>query len=175
MKIRVRLIDCTFLIILLFQIGCEAKKADLEEQINQLEAAIDRDNNSNFQQQALTENTTKLVSLYDQYIQNYPGSDIAAEYLYNAAMVSANNLQNYNRALNYLEQLRREYPNSQRQEEALFMMGYMYSNELGNYERAKVIYESFLEKYPESKLVSSVQFELEHLGKSQIDLDFLGE
>ena len=161
MKIRVRLIDCTFLIILLFHAGCGANKAELEEQINQHETTINRAANDNYH--------------HDQYISEFPQSEKAPNFLYNAAMISAQNLQNYNKALTYLDQVRRNYPDSDRREQALFMIGYLYSNELGNYERAKIAYESFMEKYPESELTSSVQFELKHLGKSQMNLDFLGD
>ena len=76
------------------------------------------------------------------------------------------NKGNPEKAESYYEELIRIHPDSEYSPGALFMIGYVNANELKNYEKAKRIYFEFLEKYPNNELVSSVNFELENIGKS---------
>ena len=73
---------------------------------------------------------------------------------------------NPEKAVSYYEKIVRIHPDSELCPTALFMIGYVNANELKNYEEASKVYSEFLEKYPESELVSSVNFELENMGKS---------
>ena len=73
---------------------------------------------------------------------------------------------NYEKAVEHYETLLTLYPDSEQAPLALFMIGFTYANEIGNKDKARIAYNEFLAKYPNSVLKSSVEFELENMGKS---------
>jgi hypothetical protein len=51
------------------------------------------------------------------------------------------------------------------------MIGYIYANHVKDFDKAKEAYNSFIEKYPEHELVTSVKWEIDHLGKDISEID----
>jgi hypothetical protein len=51
------------------------------------------------------------------------------------------------------------------------MIGYIYANHLKDFEKARNHYNQFLEKYPQHELTTSVQWEIDHLGKDISEID----
>ena len=77
---------------------------------------------------------------------------------------------NFEKAIEQYETLITLYPDSEQAPLALFMIGFTYANEIGNKDKARTAYKEFLEKYPNNVLKSSVEFELENMGKSAEDI-----
>ena len=77
---------------------------------------------------------------------------------------------NFEKAVEHYETLLTLYPDSEQAPLALFMIGFTYANEIGNKDKARMSYKEFLEKYPNNVLKSSVEFELENMGKSAEDI-----
>ena len=66
-----------------------------------------------------------------------------------------------------------KYPDSKYAVQSLFMIGFIYANNIKDLEKAKEYYSKFIEKHPDSELVTSVQWELDHLGEDINEIDFL--
>lgn len=106
-----------------------------------------------------------LIGKYRSYVQSHPADEHNPEMIYKTAMLQADPFAEYHECVKLLEQLRREYPEHPRAENALFLIAYTYSENLKDYEKARHLYTSFLDRYPNSELVTSVQFELDNMGK----------
>jgi len=84
-----------------------------------------------------------------------------------------NHFKRYDDAEQKYRMIVEKYPATKWGAKSQFMIGYMYANYVNNYEKAKKEYRRFIDLYPTDQLVSAVDFEMNHLGKSLDDLDFL--
>jgi outer membrane protein assembly factor BamD (BamD/ComL family) len=139
-------------------LGCAKKKSE-----EQLLAEARK-----FEVQEDFENATKV---YEELISRFPNSPHADENLQKLGLIYLNQKEQYEKAIAAYERLLEKYPQSSSQPQALFMIGYIYANHLKDFDKAKQYYNMFLEKYPEHELLTSVQWELEHLGKDISEID----
>jgi len=116
--------------------------------------------------QAAIENLEKLV-------ENNPYSEFAPDAFFTLASLyqsmegdSIQKMNNYLKAVEYYTELIEKFPNNEKTPEAIFMAGFICAENLKDFERAKYFYKRFLKAYPDHELASSVQTELENLGKS---------
>ena len=176
MKIRFKSIHCTLLLLLAISItACNPGSGDPHAKIDEMERSYESLTEQNASQAQLIAEARPLIEQYLTTVQNQPKHKQAPNYLYQAAMLRASNLQNYYGAIQLLEQLRRNYPEHERAEKALFMIGYTYAEQLNENEAARVAYKKFLTKYPDSELAESVRFELNYLGKDEEEIEFIRE
>ncbi|MDZ7344066.1 MAG: tetratricopeptide repeat protein, partial [candidate division KSB1 bacterium] len=103
--------------------------------------------------------------------RRFPKSPHADSILQKLGMIYLNNDQHYQKAIDTYQRLFEKYPESKYRAQSLFMIGYIYANYVKNFDKAKEAYTSFLEKYPEHELVTSVKWEIDHLGKDISEID----
>lgn len=118
-------------------------------------------------------NTKSAIENLEKLIEINPLSEFAPDAYFTLAGLyqsmesdSIHMLVNYKKALGYYQQLIDNFPNHQKTPEAIFLSGFICSEYLKDYQQASIYYKKFLKAYPDHELVSSVQTELENLGKS---------
>jgi tetratricopeptide (TPR) repeat protein len=142
--------------------GCSKKKA--QEQLL-----------AEAQQYEAQEDVENALNVYEELSHRFPQSPHADSILQKLGMIYLNHKEQYQRAIDAYERLIKKYPESKYQAQSLFMVGYIYANHLKDYEHAKESYNKFLDKYPQHELVTSVKWELEHLGKDISDIDIFAD
>ena len=121
------------------------------------------------------ENFVEAVKTYEKLIKKYPDAEQADQAQYKIALINSNNLNDFHKSVEAHEKLIKNYPDSKFTAQSFFMIGFIYANNLNDTENAEKYYKEFLEKYPDNELVSSVKWELEHLGQDINDIDFLNQ
>ncbi len=119
------------------------------------------------------EMAVSLDSLYTLYVNTWPDSVHAPQFLFNKANLRAEYHGDFDGCIRLLDSLRTAWPQSAYAERAQFLIGYTYANQLQDTANARKAYESFLQAYPESDLAPSVRFEINMLGKTLDMLDSL--
>ena len=121
------------------------------------------------------ENYTEAVKTYKKIVDKYPDSEQADQAQYKIALVYSNNLNDFHKSIEAHSQLIENYPQSKYAAQSLFMIGFIYANNLEDLEKAREYYSKFLQQYPDNELVTSVQWELDHLGQDINKIDFLDQ
>lgn len=118
-------------------------------------------------------NTKSAIDNLEKLIEINPLSDFAPDAYFTLAGLyqsiegdSIQIIENYRKALGYYQQLIDNFPNHPRAPEAVFMCGFICAEYLKDYNQASIFYKKFLKAYPDHELVTSVQAELDNLGKS---------
>ena len=148
----------TTLVMLVMVAGCGEKMT--EDQL--------RANASDYESR---EQWKEAADMYSRLVKAYPKSSRADETLYRLGVLYANNLKDYQKSVEAYKQLINKYPKSNYIIQSSFMIGYRYANDIKDLDKAKKYYQEFLKKWPTHELASSVQWELEHLGKDISELD----
>ncbi|MCI0495771.1 tetratricopeptide repeat protein [candidate division KSB1 bacterium] len=117
----------------------------------------------------------EAIKTYEKLVKNYPQGERSDEAQYKIALIYYNNLNDFEKSVQAHEKLITKYPSSKFSAQSLFMMGFINANNISNLEEARKYYEEFLQKYPDNELVSSVKWELEHLGKDINEIEFLNQ
>ncbi len=138
--------------------------------IETLEWVLLDDNDTNRSAQEKRTDALKLMEEYDAFIRAYPSDSLSAVYLYNQAMMQADQFKRYEESAKLLERFQREYPNHSLSAKALFLQAFTYAEYVKDFKRAEAIYRSFLQRYPDHEMVPSIEFELNNLGKSPEEL-----
>ena len=149
----------SFLISML-QVGCGKKLSEQEY----YDLAVEYEQNEDFEKAAET-----FMSLF----KRYPTGMYGGESLFKAALIQENQLKQYNRAIDTHRRLMRAFPESKYSSQSMFLIGFIYANDIKDYEKAEEIYKDFLNQFPDDELVSSVQWELDNLGKDINDMNFI--
>ncbi len=105
------------------------------------------------------------VETYTEVMTAHPQSPRVPEALYAIGAIYQDQLRDFPKAIESYQKLVDNYPTHGTTPNALFLVGFINHNELKNIDAARTAYEAFLRKFPESSLVSSAQFELDHLGQ----------
>jgi TolA-binding protein len=113
----------------------------------------------------------EAADMYARLVKAYPKSSRADETLYRLGVLYANNLKDYQKSVEAYKELISKYPKSNFVIQSSFMIGYRYANDIKDLDNAKKYYQEFLKKWPNHELASSVQWELEHLGKDISELE----
>lgn len=118
-------------------------------------------------------NTKSAINNLEKLIEINPLSDFAPDAYFTLAGLyqsmegdSLQMVENYRKALGFYQQLIDNFPNHPKTPEALFMSGFICAEYLKDYNQASIFYKKFLKAYPDHELVTSVQAELDNLGKS---------
>ncbi len=111
------------------------------------------------------------LKVYEELSDRFPQSPHADSVLQKLGMIYLNKKEEYGKAVAAYQHLVEKFPQSKYQAQSLFMIGYIYANHLKDFNKAKEYYNRFLEKYPQHELATSVQWELEHLGKDISEID----
>lgn len=138
--------------------------------IKSLEWVLLDDNDTNRSALEKRADALKLIEEYDAFIRAFPKDSLSAVYLYNQAMMQADQFKRYEECAKLLERFQREYPNHSLSAKALFLQAFTYAEYLKDFKRAEAIYRLFLQRYPDHEMVPSVEFELKNLGKSPEEL-----
>jgi TolA-binding protein len=147
-----------FLISAILAIGCSKKKSEeqLFAEAQKFEAQEDIDG---------------ALKIYEELSDRFPQSSHADSVLQKLGMIYLNKKEEFEKAAATYKRLVEKFPQSKYQAQSLFMVGYIYANHIKDFDKAKTYYDQFLEKYPEHELTTSVQWELEHLGKDISEID----
>jgi len=151
------------MIIFLIQIlvvGCGQKKT--KEQLYAEAKRLERE-----------EQYKEAIEVYEQLVNDYPQAGLADSVLFSIGQIYSNNLAQFENSIQTHQRLVKDYPDSKMGGQSLFMIGYHYANDIKDLEKAKEYYMKFLESYPDNELCSSVQWELDNLGKDVNEIDFL--
>jgi tetratricopeptide (TPR) repeat protein len=154
-------------ITLMFVLSCSAPPPERESMlatIEQMETEITvlfRDSGNS---DLVMDRTARLRDAYLEYANTFSGDSLAAEFLFQAAMVDADLHDDVRAGIKYLEQLVDEYPSHHLTSKTLFIIGFTYAEQLNDYRKARDAYNRYLDKYPEGEMAESVRFELETLG-----------
>lgn len=149
-----------FIIILSFVVGCGERMT--KEQMFALAEKYETE-----------ENFDAAMKTYSKIVKKFADSDVTDQAQYKIAYIYSNNLNDFEKSVEAHKLLLEKYPDSKYAVQSLFMIGFIYANNINDLETAKEYYAKFLETYPESELVSSVQWELDHLGQDINEIEFL--
>lgn len=118
-------------------------------------------------------NIESAIKNFEKLIELNPYSDYAPDAFLTLASLyqtlegdSLQTANNYKKAIHYYNELIEKFPNYSKTPEAIFMAGFISAENLKDYDQARLYYKKFLKAYPEHELASSVQAELDNLGKS---------
>jgi tetratricopeptide (TPR) repeat protein len=155
----------TGVILMLIISACMSEQQKLNEEITGVEKELKNDSTGvmNFQKAG------DIVKLYQEYVKQYPDDSLSAKYLFRAADVTAHS-HNTALAIELYKKVIEKYPQSQYVPQAWFYVGFLNDNELKNYPEARKAYTTLLQKYPDYDQRQSVEWLLENLGKSDLDI-----
>lgn len=150
------------LLVVSFFIDCAQKKT--KEQL--LAEAYQLENDEKF---------AEAVETLNKFVEDYPEASEVDSVLFRIGQIYSNNLGDYTQAVLAHEKLIQIRPDSPIAPQSLFMIGFHFANNIKNLDSAKVYYEKFIEKYPEHELVTSVKWELDHLGQDINEIDLFNQ
>lgn len=107
----------------------------------------------------------ETLQYYQLLIDKYPNSTHISEALWKSASIYSNDLKDFLSAVKYYKAFASRFPDHRDAPTALFLTGFIYNNELKDIDSARVYYTEFMRRYPANEMITSVKFELDHLGK----------
>lgn len=111
----------------------------------------------------------KMISLYEQYYQNYHKYPETPDFLFKAGEIAENINQPY-RAINFYTDCYENYPAFKLSAECLFRMANLYDYKLSNYIKAKALYEEVKERFPKSPMAKDADAAIKLMSKSDQDM-----
>ena len=146
--------------------GCSMgpDKDRMSYEIDLLEAQLTESYNQTGRSETSIVIATQLRDQYIRYADTWKSDSLAAEFLFQAAMIDADIRQDVTNGLQYLERIAAEYPDHPIHSKTLFLIGFTYAEQLSRFDKAREAYESYLELYPDGEMATSVRIELENLG-----------
>jgi tetratricopeptide (TPR) repeat protein len=151
---------------MLIYAGCSMgpNKERVAFEIDQLEADLTRSYNQTGRSEATLATSAKLRDAYIRYADTWKSDSLAAEYLFQAAMIDADIREDVTNGLHYLERIASEYPDHPIHSKTLFLIGFTYAEQLSQFDKAREAYEKYLQLYPDGEMAPSVRIELDNLG-----------
>ena len=141
---------------LMFGCGKKKSESELTAEIVQLEAK---------------EDFAGAAKVLEVFINDYPQSEKAPEMMNKLAMIYASGEKDFQKAIALHQEIIKNFPETKYAIQSQFMIGYIYANEIKDFDKAREKYEAFLQKYPDHELATSVQWELQNLGKPLSEID----
>lgn len=160
------------ILLLIFVVGCspQPNKERLEFEIGQLEDELSELYLRTGRSEATIARSASLRNAYLQYADTWKGDSLAAEYLFQAAMIDADIQEDVSSGIIYLERIVENYPDHPIAPKTLFLIGFTYAEQLNDYNKARDAYNTYLTLYPDGEMAESVRIELQTLGlRPQID------
>lgn len=119
------------------------------------------------------ENYKEAIKTYELMAEKYPQPSFADSVLFHIAQIYSNNLSDFESSIAAHKRLMEKFPASKYSLQSLFLIGFHYNNNVKDTVNARLYYEKFLAQYPNHELVTSVEWELKHLGKDPNEIEFL--
>ena len=149
------------ILVLIFSGGCKPSRNKSMTGIQNLESKLYSPSATTFNK----EDANRLLSLYDNFIKEFPKDTLVPVYLFKAANLEMNGM-NANGAIARFDELIRNYPSDPKAPASMFFKGYIYENNLKDLEKAKEAYLLFIETYPSHELVKDAKMSIKNLGKT---------
>lgn len=111
----------------------------------------------------------KLVKAQLGYADQYPEDTLSPEFLYKAANITQNILQDKDKALKLFGRLTREYPDHPKAPFAIFVQAFILENQK-KISKARKKYHAFIKKYPEHQLRDDAELSLKYLGRDPAEV-----
>jgi outer membrane protein assembly factor BamD (BamD/ComL family) len=111
------------------------------------------------------EKADSLLSLYTEFIREYPKDSLAPAFLFKAANIEMN-ANNGKRALELFDQYIKDYPDKPKASLCLFFKAFIYENLMQDIEKARETYLLFIENYPNDDFTKDAKMALANLGKT---------
>ncbi len=121
----------------------------------------------------LEENFQSAIKAYKKILKKHGDTKRADHAQYKMALIYSNNLHDFDKSIATYLDLMEKYPESKYAAQALFMIGYDYANNIQDLDKAREYYQKFIDSYPEHELVTSVKWELDHLGQDINEIQFI--
>ena len=103
---------------------------------------------------------TEMVTLYKEFVHNFPNDSLAPIFLYKAADISYNT-NHVDSAIALFSRITEEYEDFAELGTCYFMIGEGY-NTLGKFEEAQAAYENFVRLFPDHPLAADTRYLLEN-------------
>lgn len=142
----------------------EGRQASAYEKVKTNEHYLQMQIADGKQPHELEEDARELIDRYVAFQEEYPEHHDAAEFLFQAGVVSAEILGDPAEGIRHLRKVRQDYENHRIAQRSLFLAGFLYDYELEETDRAQEVYDEFLELYPDSELTEAVLQARYHLG-----------
>ncbi len=159
MNMKIKISDALIIFLTMIFLAC---KIDKEEGL--YKTAVEDLKNSN---------TESAIKNLEKLVEQNPYSEYAPDAFFTLASIyqslegdSLRKEEYYKKAFQYYNEIIEKFPNHEKTPEAIFMAGFISAEYLKNYDQARHFYKKFLKAYPEHELATSVQAELENLGKT---------
>jgi len=108
---------------------------------------------------------TESLKIYQKITKKFPDSEKVDQAQYKVAYIFSNNLNDFEKSVEAHLNLIEKYPDSKFAAQSLFMVGFIYANNINDLDKARTYYQKFMENYPDHELSTSVEWELNNLGK----------
>lgn len=129
--------------------ACNTERNNQREIIIGMEAAVVKNSEDKF--------LRPLIANYLQYHKEFKDDEMAAIYLYRAAVLYYR-LQNYSEASKHLETIIRSYPETPIIEDAYLFLAMIQSSPQGRISRAEELYKEYLQKFPQGKGIAEANY-----------------
>lgn len=163
---KTKIVSTTIIASMLLFAACTSSSEKLNEQIAQAENELS--------QQYDTVKMRQLVTLYQQYVKEFPKDSLSGEYLFRSGTTNMT-LGKAADALRDLTNFINLFPEHKLLPEAYYYKAHIYENIMYDFVMAKTAYYDFLARYPEHKLATDATFSLQYLGKSADEIIALFE
>jgi tetratricopeptide (TPR) repeat protein len=160
----IRKAQSLYLLIILAVVSCTQPQVGMRNTIAVLEEEL-RIDTSTVIDRPKTEN---LISLYLEYVAEFPDDTTSPSYLFRAAELSVA-IGKYSDALAHFAQVMR-YKNSPKTGDALFLQGFVTENYLQDPDSARVLYQRFVNEFPNHPLADDAQVLINQLGLAPEEL-----
>lgn len=163
----------SLMVALLIITGCttQPNKERLEFEITQLEDELSELYIETGRSEMTIARSASLRNAYLQFANIWSSDSLAAEYLFQAAMIDADIQEDVSSGIVHLERIVEEYPDHPITPKTLFLIGFTYAEQLNDYNKARDAYNSYLILFPDGEMAESVRIELETLGlRPQIEV-----
>lgn len=156
----------SMLFILVFSAACNTSpnKERLSFEITQLEDELNELYRETGRSDITIARSTNLRDAYIQYADSWEGDSLAAEYLFQAAMIDAEIHDDVSSGIKYLERIVDGYPDHPITPKTLFLIGFTYAEQLNDYNKARDAYNAYLQMFPDGEMAEAVRIELQTLG-----------
>jgi outer membrane protein assembly factor BamD (BamD/ComL family) len=137
-----------------FLVACQSSKSKLSERI----VVLEKETSTEFDVKKLD----NLLSLYHQYINEFPQDATIEEYLFKAGTLSMS-LRKGGDALSDFAMLISRFPQSVYLAEVYYYKAFVYEDIIYDIDAAKIAYNDFIARFPDHKSVSDAKLSVQYL------------
>lgn len=145
--------------------SCSMSESKYNDKIKEMEDALNADTTKI----PAKEDVIKLIDSYVAFVEKFPKSDIAPEYLFRAGRYCMS-YQLPTKAIEFFDKIINNYPDYIKTPDSYFLKAFVYDSQLSNIPMARKSYEELIKKYPNHELALQAQELLKILGKNLNDI-----